>query len=82
MAASVPCALRVRGSRNALTPLLTASTPVMAVHPAANVRSSSQNVSPSDACPMAGGGTTGRMSPFHNPQTPARITPPSPAMNT
>ena len=40
----VCCALAAAGSRKALTPLLTASTPVMAVHPLAKALSSSQRL--------------------------------------
>ena len=50
------------GSRKALTPLLTASTPVIAVHPAANDRSSNQMLTASvgragwrDDCGFAAG---------------------------
>ncbi len=39
MATSVPAALRLLGSRNAGTPFEMASTPVSAVHPEANARS-------------------------------------------
>ena len=38
----MPCARATRGSRKAATPLLTASTPVIAVQPLANARSTSQ----------------------------------------
>jgi hypothetical protein len=40
MITSVAAALRAFGGRNAGTPLLMASTPVSAVHPEANARSS------------------------------------------
>ena len=43
MAASVRCPYFTAGSRNALMPLLTASTPVIAVQPLAKARSSSQS---------------------------------------
>ena len=57
-------AVRVRrawetaGSRNAETPLLTASTPVMAVHPLANDRIRSQNVAAISAAGCSGGAAT------------------------
>lgn len=47
------------GSRKALTPLLTASTPVMAVQPLENARSKIQNPTASDATVGEGGVTTG-----------------------
>ena len=47
MAVSVRRALVTTGSRKALTPLLTASTPVIAVQPLANARSSSHKVTAS-----------------------------------
>jgi hypothetical protein len=52
---SVNCAALVTGSRNALTPLLTASTPVMAVHPLAKAFSISHVLIPATAAGMAGG---------------------------
>ena len=59
MAASVRWAYITVGVLNAPTPLLTASTPVMAVQPAANARSMSHSVSPSAAPEGVGGGTRG-----------------------
>jgi hypothetical protein len=59
MAVRVRRAITVRGSRNTGTPLLTASTPVMAVQPLANACMSSQT--PAAACragACAGGGRT------------------------
>ena len=47
------------GSRKAITPLLTASTPVMAVQPLANARSSSQSATRLGGAAKAGGGITG-----------------------
>jgi hypothetical protein len=58
-------AVRVRlayftdGSLKSGTPLLTASTPVMAVQPLANARSSSQMLAVAPAAASGGGGTTG-----------------------
>ena len=46
------------GSRNACTPLLTASTPVIAVHPLENALTSSQALTAVTACGL-GGATTG-----------------------
>src|SRR5882757_4310586 len=47
------------GSRKALTPLLTASTPVMAVQPLANAFSRSQRPTASVGGGIGGGGTIG-----------------------
>ena len=55
-------ALRVAGPSGALktgTPLLTASTPVMAVQPLANARMRSQRLTASVGGPSAGGAETG-----------------------
>ncbi len=59
MAASVRCAYFTVGSRNAPTPLLTASTPVIAVQPAANARSSSHSVIGAVAWEAAGRSAAG-----------------------
>ena len=56
MTVSVRRALVTRGSRNASTPLLTASTPVMAVQPLANARSKIQSPTASRLWAAAGGG--------------------------
>src|ERR1700745_1145673 len=61
------------GSRKALTPLLTASIPVIAVQPLANARKSNQRVTPSAAaCSGGGRGRGGRAAAcedcFHNPE--------------
>src|SRR5690349_21717723 len=65
MTASVPTTIvRVRravlevGSRNAITPLLTASTPVSAVHPPAKARMRSHRLIASAAAGGLGGGET------------------------
>lgn len=58
MTASVVAALRLFGLRKLGTPLLTASTPVSAVHPEANARSATATrASPPSACPAAGSTT-------------------------
>src|SRR5262245_36502467 len=59
IALSVRRALIVAGSRNAVTPLLTASTPVIAVQPLANERKSSQTLAPAVATGIGGGGASG-----------------------
>src|SRR5262245_47013109 len=59
IAVSVRRALRTAGAAKAVTPLLTASTPVIAVQPLANARSNSQSVAPLVAGGTFGGGTTG-----------------------
>src|SRR5690349_1434831 len=59
MTVSVRCAVLTVGCRNALTPLLTASTPVMAVHPLANDRTRLQRPTASAAAGGGGGATTG-----------------------
>ena len=61
IAVRVRCAFLTTGSRKAPTPLLTASTPVIAVQPLAKARSSSHRpaASASAAAGRAGGGTTG-----------------------
>ncbi len=58
---SVRCALRTVGSRNAFTPLLTASTPVIAVQPLEKTCSSSHALTAAVAGPAteAGGATAG-----------------------
>jgi len=56
MIVSVRCAFFTAGSRNALTPLLTASTPVSAVQPLAKTFSKSHNVT---ASVIGGGGGSG-----------------------
>ena len=53
MMVSVRCAFFTAGSRKAFTPLLTASTPVIAVQPLENTFKSSQKPT---ACVIAGGG--------------------------
>ena len=53
MTVSVRCAFFTLDSRKAFTPLLTASTPVIAVHPLAKTFSKSHSVT---ASVMAGGG--------------------------
>ena len=58
IAVSVRRALLTAGSRNALTPLLTASTPVIAVQPLAKARSSIQRLAAAVAAGSAGGGST------------------------
>ncbi len=59
IAVSVRRAYFTEGSRNAETPLLTASTPVIAVHPLANDRISSQNDAATGVAGNSGGATTG-----------------------
>src|SRR5262245_7067015 len=59
IAVRVRRAFAVAGSRNAVTPLLTASTPVIAVQPLANARSRSHNPAPAVAAGIAGGSTSG-----------------------
>ncbi len=59
MMVRVSCADLATGSRNALTPLLTASTPVMAVQPLANAFRISHALKPAAAAGMAGGAITG-----------------------
>jgi hypothetical protein len=59
MAASVRWAYFTVGSLKALTPLLTASTPVMAVQPAANPRNTSQAVTAPAPSALPGGAITG-----------------------
>lgn len=58
MNVSVRRAFLARGSRNALTPLLTASIPVIAVHPFANERTTSQRPAAATELGNRGGGTT------------------------
>jgi len=59
MKVSVRRALRTCGWRKALTPLETASIPVIAVQPDAKARSNSHQPSASAASGVGGGGTTG-----------------------
>ena len=54
MALSARCAFGIVGVRKSGTPLLTASTPVMAVHPFANARIRIQTVALADAAAAAG----------------------------
>ena len=56
---SVNCAVFVTGSRKARTPLLTASTPVIAVQPLENALSISHTETPIAAAGITGGATTG-----------------------
>src|SRR5215510_2833296 len=58
MAVSVRRAVRTAGAEKTGTPLLTASTPVIAVHPLANARSRSHRLTAVVAA-GAGGATTG-----------------------
>src|SRR4051795_1785151 len=59
IAVSVRSAPFAAGSANAVTPLLTASTPVIAVQPLANARISSQKLAAIAADGCGAGGTTG-----------------------
>src|ERR1700730_9660547 len=59
IAVNVRCACLTAGSWNALTPLLTASTPVIAVQPLAKARSNNHSVTIWVAGGSGGGGTTG-----------------------
>jgi hypothetical protein len=59
IAASVRRAWRTAGSRNAVTPLLTASTPVMAVQPLAKARNKIHQPAVVVAAITAGGATAG-----------------------
>src|SRR5260370_30235421 len=63
MTVRVRCAFFTPGSRKAFTPLLTASTPVSAVHPLAKTFSKSQNVTASVMAGGGGGGGKGRGGP-------------------
>ncbi len=67
-----------------MTPLLTASTPVMAVHPLENARSISHRPMASVAGPSFGGATTGTGCPPASSAfaTPTAIKPSMQAMNT
>ena len=58
MIVRVRLAVGITGSRNAFTPLLTASTPVMAVQPLANACSSSHRFGAALARRSLGGATT------------------------
>src|SRR3954465_2343071 len=57
---SVSCAFFTAGRRKALTPLPTASTPVIAVHPLANARSRIQSPTASVVTGRGGGAPRGR----------------------
>src|SRR6266851_6568229 len=74
---SVRCALRTVGSRNAFTPLLTASTPVIAVQPFENTCKSSHvlTAAVTEGPGPTGGATTGTGWPAANTVfvTPMRI---------
>src|SRR5258705_13996239 len=74
MAVRVRCAVFTTGSRNACTPLLTASTPVIAVQPLENALSSSH--APIIVCGgLCGGGPNpggGAAPPAHAPAGPGR----------
>ena len=59
MAVNVRCACLTLGSRNALTPLLTASTPVIAVQPLAKARSNNHHLAPSLVGDSGGGAMIG-----------------------
>jgi hypothetical protein len=59
LAPSVRCARFTTGSRKALTPLLTASTPVIATQPAAKARRSNQMLTAPVVSGKPGGETTG-----------------------
>src|SRR5205823_6458889 len=58
-AVKVCCAVFATGSRNALTPLLTASTPVIAVQPLENAFSNSQTLTTACCDRSEGGAITG-----------------------
>ena len=58
MMVKVRRAVGTTGSRNALTPLLTASTPVMAVHPLAKAWRISQPLGAAAAIAILGRGST------------------------
>src|SRR5437773_10924122 len=67
IAVKVCCAVFATGSRNALTPLLTASTPVIAVQPLENAFSNSQTLTTACCDRSAGGAITGgRLPPAAN----------------
>src|SRR4051794_5548074 len=83
IAVSVRRATATAGSRNAATPLLTASTPVMAVQPLANALASTHSPATAAAAGGVGGGSAGAGWPpaataFH---TPTPITPSSATTN-
>ena len=59
MAVRARCADFTTGSRKALTPLLTASTPVMAVQPLEKALSKSQTLTAAVGRGKVGGATTG-----------------------
>ncbi len=76
-------ACRTVGSRNAPTPLLTASTPVIAVHPLANARIRSQKLAPVVATGKVGGANIAAGAPLEatDRARPNAITPSSEATN-
>src|SRR3982074_2087907 len=82
IAVKVRCAWVTVGARKAPTPLLTASTPVIAVQPLAKARSSSQTETAAAVVISGGGGggggTTGTGSPpaGNAPPTPKHTSPP------
>src|SRR5262249_25270279 len=80
---SVRCAAFTTGSLNACTPLLTASTPVIAVHPLANARTSSHAPAAPTAAGAGCGDTTGAGCPpaISVFATPSRIAPPKQPTN-
>jgi hypothetical protein len=59
MLVNVRCAVFTTGSRNACTPLLTASTPVIAVQPLENAFNKSQTLTAAAAGGSGGGATAG-----------------------
>ena len=67
IAVSVHWAFLTRGSANAVTPLETASTPVMAVQPEAKARNSSHRLTPAVAAGAGSGATTGCARPVSPP---------------
>ena len=83
MIVSVFCAFLVVGSRNAMTPLLTASTPVIAVQPLAKTFRISQRPTMAVAAGRCGGATTGAGCPPLNSTfaTPTTMTISRDAMN-
>src|SRR5436305_1400221 len=80
MAVSVLRALITVGSLNAVTPLLTASTPVIAVQPLANARISSQKLA-TGGCKAGGSMDVGRPPASTVLPTPMAITARSVAIN-
>ena len=59
IAVRVLCAFGIVGWRNNGTPLLTASMPVMAVHPLANAVSRTHPPTAAELCRIGGGAITG-----------------------